>query len=292
MTREPDASQLGLFAPSGAVPESGRPERIGHAEITYQPAAGILTKATGFMADYDFTLNPYSGCSFACTYCYAAFFVRDQDLQDRWGYWVQVKDNAVDRLQRMRTPLAGKSVYLSSVTDPYQPIERRLGLVRALLEILLERGARLVVQTRSPWVTRDIDLFRRFEVVRVNMTVTTDSEEVRRVFEPHCPTTEKRLAAITGVAAAGVPTCITATPLLPLDDVDTFADRLAATGVPRFVVQPFHATKGRFVAGTRDEAVALLERYRWDDQAYRRAVERLRVRLPHLDEGRTGFAPE
>ncbi|MEW6474678.1 MAG: radical SAM protein [Actinomycetota bacterium] len=243
------------------------------------------------MTDYDYTLNPYSGCSFGCTYCYAAFFTRNRALQDSWGYWVQVKENAVDRLRRARTPLAGKSIYLSSVTDPYQPVERRLGLVRELLEILADRGAHVVVQTRSPWVTRDIDVFRQLERVRVNMTVTTDSEAVRRVFEPHCPTTEKRLDAISEVAAAGVPTCITATPLLPLDDVERFADRLVATRVPRFVVQPFHSAKGRFVAGTRQAAMDLVARYRWDDEAYARAVKHLRVRLPHLDEGRAGFAP-
>lgn len=269
-----------------------RPTHVGDVEVEYREASSILTKATGFMADYDFTLNPYSGCGFGCTYCYAAFFTRDQARQDTWGQWVTVKDNAVTKLRNMRTDLAGKTVYMSSVTDPYQLIERRLDLVRELLEILAERGARLVVQTRSPLVRRDVDLFGRFEHVRVNMTVTTDSESVRKAFEPRCPPNAARLEAIAAVAAAGIPASITMTPLLPLEDPQAFAESLAATGVQDFVVQPFHAERGRFIAGTRKEAIELTRRLDWTDERYRDAVEILRSRLPTLAEGRAGFRPE
>ncbi len=156
------------------------------------------------MADYDFTLNPYSGCSFGCTYCYAAFFSKTPERRDTWGYWVDVKENALTVLRRMRTPLHDKTIYMSSVTDPYQPIERKLGLVRSLLEELVRHQPRLVVQTRSSLVTRDIDLFRQFDHVQVNMTVTTDSERVRRAFEPHCSTNRKRLEAISTVKRSGM----------------------------------------------------------------------------------------
>jgi DNA repair photolyase len=268
------------------------PIRLGHAVISEKPTGSILTRASGFMSDYDYTLNPYSGCSFACSYCYAAFFSRDLELQNTWGQWVQAKTNAVDVLRRMRTDLSGKSVYMSSVTDPYQPIERRLGLVKDLLPILAERGVRLVVQTRSPLVTRDIEVLKRFEHVRVNMTVTTDSRQVQSAFEPQCATSEKRLQAITQIREAGISCSITMTPLLPVADPLTFAQRLKQTGVEHFVVQPFHADRGRFVAGTRERAMKLTQEMGWDDVAYRKTVEILRANLPHLDEGREGFAPE
>lgn len=273
------------------VDSDGRRSRLGHATVEYESVASILTRTTGYLSEYDFSLNPYAGCTFGCTYCYAAFFTRTRDEQERWGDWVRVKENAVDRLRRMRTPLRGRSIYMSSVTDPYQPIERRLGLVRALLEELVERGPRLVVQTRSPLVTRDVDLFRRFPRVRVNMTVTTDVEEVRRRFEPHCATAARRLDAIAEVAAAGVPTCITLTPLLPIADPDAFADALVGTGVERFVVQPFQPGRGRFAAGTPADAVALLDDYGWTRESYERTVAVLRRRLPRLDEGKGGFGP-
>jgi toxin-antitoxin system PIN domain toxin len=131
-----------------------RPERIGDTEVSYRDAASILTRATGFMSDYDFTLNPYSGCGFGCSYCYAAFFSRDAQRSDSWGRWVEVKQNALEKLNRMRTSLTGKAIYMSSVTDPYQPIERRLLLVRGLLEALAEQQPRLVVQTRSAGAPR------------------------------------------------------------------------------------------------------------------------------------------
>jgi len=283
--------QLALLTAGDGDAET-RPDRVGHASVSYRRAGSILTRASGFIGDYDFTLNPYSGCTFACTYCYAAFFVRDRALQDSWGDWVQVKDNALDTLRRMRTPLAGKRIYMSSVTDPYQPVERQLRLVRDLLEALIPQQPRLVVQTRSPLVTRDIDLYRRFSHVRINMTVTTDSERVRRAFEPHCPSTRARLSAIRQVTDAGLPTCVTMTPLLPVEDPAAFARALRDTGVRRFVVQPFHVEKGRFVAGTRDQAKQIVDEMGWDHEAYERAVDALRRHLPHLDEGRAGFAPE
>jgi len=181
---------------------------------------------------------------------------------------------------------------MSSVTDPYQPIEQRLGLVRELLEELVGHQPRLVVQTRSPLVTRDIDILSRFERVRVNMTVTTDSEDVRKAFEPGCPGNRFRLRAIAEVQAAGIETSVTMTPLLPVTDPVAFAVALRETGVKRFVVQPFHAERGRFVAGTREPALALLRELDWDADRYRATVEVLRRELPSLDEGRAGFAPE
>ena len=267
------------------------PVAIGHARICDAPARSILTRATGFMSEYDFTLNPYGGCSFGCSYCYAAFFTRDLELQRTWGEWVNAKTNAVELIQRMRTNLNGKSVYMSSVTDPYQPIERRLGLVRALLPELAERGVRLVVQTRGPLVTRDIDLFRRFEAVRVNVTVTTDTDAVQRAFEPRCPTNARRLAAARALVDAGIDTRVTLTPLLPVADPHEFARQLRLTGVTEFVVQPFHAPRGRFVAGTGATARGLVKSMGWNSSKYALTVEALRAELPLVVEGRDGFGP-
>jgi len=290
------AHSLPLFGsedePDARSRSTAVPERMGRARIEQIVASSILTRASGFMDAYDFTLNPYSGCAFGCTYCYAAFFAREAELRDTWGDWVKVKSNAVDKLRRMRTDIRGKTIYMSSVTDPYQPIERRLELVRELLHVLVERQPRLVVQTRSPLVTRDVDVLGRFDVKRINMTVTTDSEAVRKAFEPSCPGLKQRLDAITAVREAGIPTSITMTPLLPLEDAEAFADALVATGVRHFVVQPFHAERGKFVAGTRDEARRITAELGWDDAAYRRAVAIIRDRIPDLQEGREGFAPE
>ena len=183
-----------------------RPDRLGHATIDYVATREILTRATGFMDAYDYTLNPYGGCSFGCTYCYAAFFAHGAAKRDHWGDWVSVKENAVQRLEQSRKNLEGKRIYMSSVTDPYQPIERKLRLTEGLLKTLVRWRPRLVVQTRSPDVIRDIPLFQRICAkggrVQVNITVTTDDEDVRRTFEPYCPSNRVRLASRKGVAIA------------------------------------------------------------------------------------------
>ncbi len=122
--------------------------------------------------------------------------------------------------------------------------------------------AKLVVQTRSPDVVRDCDLFQRIEEnggrVQVNMTVTTDDEDISRTFEPSCPSNMVRLRAIKEVQAAGIDTCITMTPLLLVNNNDYFADELIGTGVEKFIAQPFHFRQGKFLAGTRDGAYDLM----------------------------------
>ena len=280
------------------------PDRLGHADVEYIEVRDILTRATGFMDAYDFTLNPYSGCSYGCTYCYAAFFSHSTERRDSWGRWVAVKDNAVERLRCRRGSLDGKLIYMSSVTDPYQPIERRVGLTRGLLEILARQRPKLVVQTRSPDVVRDIDLFgeivERGGRVQVNMTVTTDDEDIRRTFEPFCPSNAARLRASGALCEAGVKTCITMTPLLLVRNAGKFADELCATGIRDFIVQPFHFQRGKFLAGTRDAALRLMaEKLASDSETFREAYtehyrgvrEVLRRRLPELGEGKDGFRP-
>ena len=198
---------------------AAQPDRT-HPGVTYPPARDILTKTSGFIKAYDFTLNPYSGCSFGCSYCYAAFFSRDQAQQDNWGLWVNAKQNAARLLGDLKPgELDGKRIYMSSVTDPYQPLGQRIQLTQQILEKLADRHRpKLVVQTRSPLVTRDIRLFQEIEQrggrVQVNMTVTTDDEDVRKTFEPGCPSNPARLKAIQQIQKAGIQSCITMMPLL------------------------------------------------------------------------------
>ena len=302
------------------------PGRVGQAEVEYASAKQILTRASGFMDEYDFTLNPYSGCSFGCTYCYAAFFGRTKEQRDGWGRWVTVKENALELMEeaalyspRRRKKVAGasmvmegragfldgKRIYMSSVTDPYQPIERKLGLTRRLLEIMAEgHRPKLVIQTRSPDIVRDCDLFREIVEnggrVQVNMTVTTDDEDIRRTFEPFCPANSERMAAISAVKAEGIDACITMTPLLLVVDAFAFADDLLATGVEKFIIQPFHFQRGKFVASTREGAIRLLSEKLECDRAsfhqeymahYEGVLEVLKERLPELGEGKEGFRP-
>ena len=267
--------------------------RIGQSEVFYKAAASILTEAKGFMGGYDYTLNPYSGCSFGCTYCYAAFFSRTEEQSKNWGYWVQVKENALQLLIKFRKKsLKDKTIYMSSVTDPYQPIEKELNLTRSLLkELITFHQPRLVIQTRSPLATRDIDLFKQFKVIQVNMTITTDSETVRKVFEPLCPSNTSRLKAIKEINDLGVNTCITLTPLLPIENAEDFAKRLLDTGIKKFIIQPFHSDKGKFVASTREKAMQLIKEMDWTMDKYQNTLEIIQKYIPNIGIGKDGFKP-
>ncbi|WP_288445424.1 radical SAM protein [uncultured Chryseobacterium sp.] len=284
---------LNLFSDLEDEQHKNRKDKIGQSSIQYIKSASILTEAKGFMQAYDYTLNPYSGCSFGCNYCYAAFFARSSDERENWGNWLKVKENALQLLMKWRKkPLIDKTIYISSVTDPYQPIEKELELTRNILKELLDfHKPRLVIQTRSPHITRDIDLIKQFDVVQVNMTVTTDSEDVRKAFEPLCPSNKSRLKAIKEVTEAGIQTCITMTPLLPIQDAKKFTQELLDTGVKKFIVQPFHPEKGKFVASTREIALEQMKKMNWNNDKYLAVVEIFRKELPWLGEGKQGFAP-
>ena len=99
--------QLSLF---DANPNSNRPTVQGGAEVIYADSAAILGRPTGRLADLDYVINPYQGCTFACSYCYAAFFVADESQRDRWGQWVRVKSNAIAKLRNSRRDLRGRTV--------------------------------------------------------------------------------------------------------------------------------------------------------------------------------------
>jgi DNA repair photolyase len=266
---------------------------VGKSEVIYINASSILTEGKGFMEGYDYTLNPYSGCSFGCTYCYAAFFSRSEELRKNWGYWVQVKENALQLLIKFRKKsLRNKTIYMSSVTDPYQPIERELNLTRSLLkELSVYHQPRLVIQTRSPLSTRDIDLFKQFNTIQVNMTITTDSETVRKVFEPFCPSNTSRLKAIKEINEAGVNTCITMTPLLPVEQAEDFAKMLLDTGIKKFIIQPFHSNKGKFVASTREKAIKLVKEMNWTMDKYKKVFDVIQKYIPEIGIGKDGFKP-
>lgn len=273
--------------------EDDKRHSLGKTSIEYKKASTILTPTSGFMGEYDFTLNPYSGCSFGCTYCYAAFFSRTDGQKKNWGYWLQVKENALQLLIKYRKKsLNGKKIYMSSVTDPYQPIEKELNLTRSLLKELADfHKPRLIIQTRSPLIIRDIDILKRFETIQVNMTITTDSEIVRKVFEPLCPANEIRLRAIKEVNNANINCCITLTPLLPIENIEEFVIKLKETGVKKFVVQPFHMERGKFTGGTRDKALKLIKELSWTLDKYKHVESILLKHFPNIGIGKEGFKP-
>lgn len=270
------AAQAMLFEGYGA-PEP--PERFALLKVRELERSSILSKGSGSLGWCDYTLNPYVGCGFNCSYCYATFFQADEERRRTWGSWVDVKINAARELLR-RHDLRGKTIFMSSATDPYQPLEAKVGLTRAILEVLVEKQPKLIVQTRGPLVTRDINLIKRIKGARVNMSITTDDDEVRKVFEPSCASIERRFEAITEVKAAGIETGISVIPMLPIRDARAFAKKISATNADHVSIGCFNISDRPFAASTREEALALARDRGWDIEAYARTKRAILRNLP------------
>ncbi len=255
-------------------------------------AKSIFSTATGFIqrGGFDFTSNPYVGCTFGCSYCYAMFLPQNDRDNSEWGKWIVAKQNAVELASKQAKKVRGKAVYVSSVTDPYQPVERSLGLTRGILEAMLPHQPRLVIQTRGPLVIRDIDLLQKFESVRVNLSIPTDSEEVRMAFEPKAPPLEKRWAAIRELKASGISVGVTVTPTLPILDASSFVLQIRELAPDLVVTQYFHAREGGG-ADTSKEALEIAKRYDWNELRYQTFVKELSQAGLPLFEGEEGFFP-
>jgi DNA repair photolyase len=174
-------------------------------------ARNILSRSKVF----EYALNPYVGCRYACTYCYARFMKRFTGHREPWGAFVDVKVNAPELLEKeIKKKKAGR-VWISGVCDPYQPAERKYALTRRCLAVLVQHNWPVTIQTKSPLVTRDLDLLKGATDVEVGLTITTADENVRKIFEPKAPPVEDRIGALGALHSEGVRTFAMIAPVLP-----------------------------------------------------------------------------
>lgn len=168
------------------------------------------------------TLNPYRGCEHGCAYCYARptheylGFSAGLDFETR----IMVKEKAAEllRAELSRPGYVPVPLGLSGVTDAYQPIERRLRITRACLEVLAEFRHPVSIVTKNNLVTRDLDLLAelaRFNAAQVNISLTSLDCALRKVLEPRTSPPAARLEAIRQVAQAGIPVGIIIGPVIP-----------------------------------------------------------------------------
>lgn len=187
-------------------------------------AKNILTEAKGYL-DVGFThsLNPYSGCAFSCEYCY----VREMPIQKfkeiPWGKWLDIKTNAAENyrneIMKLRRKNKAVNIFMSSATDPYQPIERKATITRGILEEMIENPPEfLQIQTRGPLIIRDIDLLVKLKEkcdLLVSMTIETDREDIKQIFAPYAPGIKLRMKALKEIHDAGISTQASISPVLP-----------------------------------------------------------------------------
>lgn len=184
-------------------------------EITTQSAL-VRSKIPGV----DYVINPFLGCAHGCRYCYAVFMRKysRQHQKAPWGSFVEVKTNVVEvlRAELSRKRRAGRAL-LASVCDPYQPVEQKYRLTRGCLEVLREYGWGIDILTKSPLVTRDLDILGAAPQVSVGFSIATDDERVRAVLEPQAPAIGARLRALRTLHEAGLHPWVFVAPLLPMN---------------------------------------------------------------------------
>ncbi len=197
-------------------------ERARRTEFLTDTSVSIISRNESPDIPFRVSLNPYRGCEHGCVYCYARptheylGYSAGLDFETR----ILVKERAPELL---RAELSASSwepqwLALSGVTDAYQPVERRLGLTRRCLEVLVDFRNPVGVVTKNALVARDADLLgelARYQAARVALTVTTLDPGLRRVLEPRTSPVEARFAALRELAAAGVPTGVMIAPVIP-----------------------------------------------------------------------------
>ncbi|HEV51474.1 MAG TPA: radical SAM protein [Thermoprotei archaeon] len=163
----------------------------------------------------DFTVNPYIGCQHQCAYCYVPFLTHNAD----WERKVKAKINLKPILAREllgRKIKTGSIFFLSSLTDPYQSIEGKYNLTRATISSLLSSGMRVVIQTKSPLVIRDLDILSTHkEGVQVGFTVLGLDGKYKESLEPSAPSVSSRIKAMKKLSDAGLHTFAFIGPVFP-----------------------------------------------------------------------------
>jgi len=166
------------------------------------------------LPEYDYALNPYLGCWHGCIYCYAVDFTRGEPAE-RWGEVVYVKVNLIEVLSKEVKRFRPGVVGVSTITDPYQPVESRYRLTREAIKLLCASSFHVSVQTKSALVIRDIDVLRQCgDRADVGLTITT-MRDTYRLIEPNAPSPVVRAATVRKLAGAGVKTWIFLGPIIP-----------------------------------------------------------------------------
>lgn len=171
---------------------------------------GLLTKS-GLR---DYAINCYTGCEHGCRYCYARFMMKFTNRNEQWGNFVDVKVNGPEILLRQIKKAKLGSVFVSSVCDGWQPLEKRYQLTRRCVEILLSYHYPITILTKSSLIERDMNILSEGEV-DFGVTITTLNEDLRRLFEPKASPSEERLRILEMAKRNGINSYVFLGPLIP-----------------------------------------------------------------------------
>ena len=241
------------------------PEKAGihvgqaQTELYEDNSRSIITSNDSPDVGFDFSINPYRGCEHGCIYCYARptheylGFSCGLDFETK----ILIKKEAAKLLRKRLSSRHWQPqvVALGSITDPYQPMERKFRLTRSVVEVLTEFLNPVSVVTKNYLVTRDIDLLREltaFQAVTVGISITTLDPGLQRQLEPRTSSPLRRLAAIEELSRAGIPTRVLIAPVLPgltdheIPSIVQASSRAGARFASYMFLRLPHAVRGLF----------------------------------------------
>ncbi len=209
-----------------------------------------------------YSLNPYTGCSIGCLYCYATAYIGNRPSTP--------KKDLIARLKRdlIKIP-AGALVNVGTSSDPYPPIEAELRLTRSVLSFLLGRGLRVLITTKSDMVVRDLDLMKGRSVA-VTPTITMLDEGMAKLVEPLAPSPKRRIDAVRVLSSHGIPVAVRVDPVIPYvnddpSEIEELVCRLADAGARMIVTSTYKARPdnlARMRAGLGDIGEKLYKLYK------------------------------
>jgi len=211
------------------------------------PVKSILNRCDSQRVPFEWTINPYRGCEFACKYCYARYTHEYMELDGgEFEKKIYVKKDAgpllawdVAHKYSYASDASGgtraEHIAIGTATDPYQPAEREYGVTRACLEELAKReGLSVSIITKSDQIVRDIDVLRRIAArsdLAIDITITTLRTRLARMLEPRAPRPDLRLVAVKQLSEAGLAVGVSASPLIPgITDREGDLEAVAAAG--------------------------------------------------------------
>ncbi len=209
-------------------------------EVIVEKPRTIITKNDSPDILFDKSINPYRGCEHGCSYCFARPTHAYQGLSSGLDFETKIfaKPSAPELLEKeLRAPgYRPTTIALGSNTDPYQPVERRFRITRAILEILDRTNHPVGIVTKSALVTRDIDILSRMadrQLAKVAISVTTLDPKLARRMEPRAASPAKRLETIRKLSDAGIPVIVLVAPIVPAindHEIEEILKAVAAAG--------------------------------------------------------------
>ncbi len=215
----PESKLVGI----ARMASEGESLRQGHdVEYFTLPVRSLLNRCTGVRMPFEWTINPYRGCEFACKYCYARYTHEFMEMREGVDFEqkIFVKQHAADLLrQELRRVKPGEQIAIGTATDPYQPAERRFEVTRGILEELARHeGLDLGIITKGNLILRDLDLLQQIgqkNRLMVNVTITTLNIKLARILEPRAPRPDLRMDTVRQLNQAGIRTGVSCSPVIP-----------------------------------------------------------------------------